>query len=72
MPHPILKYIEQTKITQVEFARRAGLTPQHLNDVVRGRCFPGRENALAVVRATGGEVSLESLLTWEKPNGAAA
>ena len=71
MPHPIRRYIERQEITQVEFARRARLKPAFLNDVIQGRSYLGRKNALEVVRVTGGAVSLEELSTWE-PDGAAA
>ncbi len=63
--HPIRKYLERLGISQREFARRAGVKPSSLNDVIQGRSHLGRENALNVVRITGGEVTLEELLTWK-------
>ena len=57
-------------MTQVEFAQRARLKPAFLNDVIQGRSYLGRKNALEVVRMTGGSVTLEELLTWESDRAA--
>lgn len=62
--HPISRYIENEGITQAEFARRAGITPQQLHDVINGRSYLGRHNSLAVTRITRGSVTLEQLIRW--------
>ncbi|MCH8891337.1 MAG: hypothetical protein IH827_09720, partial [Myxococcales bacterium] len=48
-----------------------GITTSTLNDVLQGRHYMGRRNALEVVRVTGGSITLEELLIWE-PDGEAA
>lgn len=65
--HPLRAWLDDRKERPAKFARRLGVSPQLLSDVFAGRCHLGRENSLAVVQATGGEVTLADLATWEAP-----
>jgi transcriptional regulator with XRE-family HTH domain len=65
MPHPILRVLDELGWTQAELARRSKLSPQYVNDLIRGRSVPGRAGALALVCATSGKLTLEELLTRE-------
>ncbi len=66
--HPILKYLIAHKKTQSEFARRAGISKGFLCDVISGRSFLGRANSLKVVTLSGGEITLEDLISWSPPD----
>ena len=66
--HPILRYIEKEGLTKAEFARRAGFSPQFLQDVLNGRTPLGRVSALGVVGAADGALTLEQVLTWQPPH----
>jgi len=63
--HPILAYIEGRRITQAQFSSRVGISKQQINNVVRGRSRLSMPSALRVVTATGGEISLADLATWD-------
>ena len=63
--HPISRHLEQAEITQAEFARRMDISPQLVNDLIKGRCNIGRETALRMVERTGGDLQLHELLAWD-------
>ena len=63
--HPILRYVKKRGITQAEFAKRVGASPQLISDVIHSRGFLGREKSLQVVQTTGGEIGLEELAAWD-------
>ena len=67
--HPILLYLEGRRITQAQFSSRVGISKQQINNVVRGRSRLSMPSALRVVTATGGEISLADLATWEPEEG---
>lgn len=60
--HPITRYCSEHKITRAELARRSGLSPQFLNDVVKGRRQLGRISAYQLLSATDGALTLDTLL----------
>jgi hypothetical protein len=68
--HPIDRYCERHGIKRAALAKRAGLSPQFLSDVVGARKPPGvkrhrmlgRESAVKLVLATEGELTLDELL----------
>lgn len=70
--HPIDAYCEVEKIPRAELARRAGVSPQFLADVVIGRRHLGRESAVALVQATEGALTLNDLLLPPEPGMSAA
>lgn len=41
------------------------IDPPYLSQIVRGVRRPGVDLALAIEKATGGEISLDALLRWE-------
>jgi DNA-binding transcriptional regulator YdaS (Cro superfamily) len=63
--HPIRRWCRRKKKTQVELARLAGISPQYVCDIIAGRTRCGRDGGLAIVKATGGEITLAEILTWE-------
>lgn len=62
--HPILAYCEKHGLTQREFAKQVALSEPFVSQLIRGRERCGRNAGLKIVSRTGGEVSLERLLTW--------
>jgi len=63
--HPLQAYLEGRRITQAAFSTRVGISKQQINNVLRGRSRLSMPAALRVVTATGGEISLADLATWE-------
>lgn len=49
-------FIESTGGTQSEFCRRFGFAPPMVCEWVNGTRRPGRDNALALEAATGGQI----------------
>jgi len=62
--HPIKHYCEKHGITQRSFAGQVGLSEGFVSQLVHGRERCGREAGLQIVARSGGEISLERLLTW--------
>jgi len=62
--HPIAAYIASQEITQVEMARRIGISPQMLNDVLRGRSQMSGKTMLLVEEATARAVTASDLVAW--------
>lgn len=59
-------YLREEKRSQVEFARRVGLSASYLNEIVRGVKTPALKVAIDIERETDGKVSIASLLVTEK------
>ena len=55
------KYLADTGMKQVEFARRAGISTSHVCDIVAGRKEPKVSIALRIVNASGGAVGIETM-----------
>ena len=68
--HPIRRYCKAHGTTQSALASAAGISKQYVCDMIAGRAPCGRGGALAIVEATGGEITLAEILTWE-PEAAA-
>ncbi len=45
--------LADTTMTQKDLAERAGLSPQYINDVVRGRRIPPRRTIVRICKALG-------------------
>jgi transcriptional regulator with XRE-family HTH domain len=58
----LAEYRKRSKLNQRELARLIGITDAYLSQVLSGKRFPGRENALLIERLTG--VPVES---WSEP-----
>lgn len=56
-------YIKQSGLTQDAFARRVGISQSYLNDIAKGRKTPSLPVALRIATASGGVVSVASLVT---------
>ena len=64
--HPIAKYVMvRPDLTYAALARKVGVSPQFLCDIVKGRARPGLETLQKIILATDGSVTLDDLLTWE-------
>jgi len=74
--HPLRSYCNRHGLRQIHLAAKMGISPQFLNDVLKGRSYLGRRSALKAVEVTGGEVTLADLATWtledDHPEGDAA
>jgi DNA-binding transcriptional regulator YdaS (Cro superfamily) len=57
---PLGRYLDEHELTQVSFAALSGVPQCQVSAYLNGRRKPGRDNALAIERATGGTVSAES------------
>lgn len=67
------EYLEGNAITQKAFAQTIGISKSFLNDIVKRRRTPGLDVALRIRDATGGNVSLDTLLANPcGPDGSAA
>lgn len=61
--HPSFSaYLKSTGSSQVAFAKMSGVPQSQISAYLAGRRIPGVKNALAIERATGGAVTVES---WE-------
>jgi HTH-type transcriptional regulator/antitoxin HigA len=49
----LAKHLEQTGMSQKELATRTGLTPKHINRIVKGKAAFSAKTALKLERATG-------------------
>ena len=58
----LTEYRKRSKMNQRTLARLIGITEAYLSQVLSGKRFPGRENALLIERLTG--VPVES---WSEP-----
>ena len=63
-PSALARFMAANDLTQVRFAQLSGVPQCQISAYLRGRRKPGRENALAIERATGGAVTTES---WDAP-----
>lgn len=54
-------YLQRAGITQQQFARQVGISPQHLSEILSGKKFPSYQVAIRISRAAG--VPIELLLT---------
>ena len=74
MAHPLARYLEAEKLTQEEFAARAGIERTTIGRVLAGRRKRfSPEAAQRVVVATNGRVTLEEALGFSgDPSTAAA
>lgn len=57
---PLGAYLLQHGMTQVRFAAESGVPQCQVSAYLTGRRKPGRKNALAIERATGGAVTVAS------------
>lgn len=57
----LASYLEGTGLTQVELARKLGVSQPIISKLVRGLCQPSLHEALRISRLTG--VPVESLVT---------
>ena len=62
-------YLRKTGERQCEFAKRAGLTEASVSRWIKGERVPDLVNAMAVRKASGGYVTLESWVAFAKANG---
>lgn len=62
--YPVLRYLDlHPTDTQAAIAKRAGCSPQKLNDLIAGRWRrPSPELAMSLSKAMSGEVSVDELL----------
>lgn len=66
--HPIKRYCDRIGISQAEFARTVGITPQWVSQLLKtSGTRVGGETAKTIVEKTGGEISYADLYSWEPP-----
>jgi transcriptional regulator with XRE-family HTH domain len=54
--HPLLLYLRKRKMSQVEFAKRVGVTANTVNRWIQGELVPQRRNMERLIEETGGEI----------------
>jgi hypothetical protein len=64
--HPCQAYCERHSISQARLARYVDISPQFLCDIIQGRSRPGDAVKRRIVMATGGEITLQDLVNWER------
>lgn len=57
---PLSRFLAEREMTQVKFAALSGVPQCQVSAYLSGRRKPGRENALAIERATAGAVPVSS------------
>ena len=62
----IRSFLKQNKMLQSDFARLVGLSPQFINDLLRGRSRCGVYSARKIQRYTGGQIRAADLVLAEK------
>jgi DNA-binding transcriptional regulator YdaS (Cro superfamily) len=62
----LLAFLDKREESQTDFAKRAGVSAQALNDWVKGRRGPDITSAVAIKNATDGAVPVES---WARTDG---
>lgn len=60
--HPIAVYIRDTADTSADFARRVGVTPDLIEEIIADETVPEPGLARRMAAATGGAVSFEQLM----------
>lgn len=55
------KFLQTTKISIAQFAKNTGINENTLNTYVNKRCEPSVTNAIKIIAATHGSVTLEDL-----------
>ena len=58
-------YLNRKKISQKEFAKRAGLSPGTISLLVNGQVWISRKAALAIAQATKGKVTANDFVVRE-------
>ena len=61
-------WLVKSQMSQSGLARRVTAAPSHISRLLRGQRHPGLRLALAIERATGGAVTVES---WASPGSPA-
>jgi DNA-binding transcriptional regulator YdaS (Cro superfamily) len=61
---PLSRFLAEREMTQVKFAVLSGVPQCQISAYLRRKRKPGRENALAIERATLGAVPVTS---WDEP-----
>lgn len=51
-------YLKHFRITQREFSKDLGTTPNHLSRLLKGKCLPGLELAYKIEKLTGNLVPI--------------
>lgn len=59
-------YLDQAGVTQRAFAKKVGVSPSYICEIVKGTKSPGLKLALRIVAATGGVVSVGALANVER------
>lgn len=58
----LANYLKKSGITQRAFAEKVGVSDSYISEIVNGTKSPGLRLALRIATATGGVVSVASLL----------
>ena len=60
--HPLVRWLVRTPGGRTKLAREAGIRWQTVDDIIKGKHVPRASTAIALSRATGGEVSAAAIL----------
>jgi len=58
----LLEYMRKYKITQINMAKKLGISSTYLRMLIRGTHFPSRKLARIIEKITSGEVSKEEVI----------
>ena len=61
-PVTLAEYLKAAAVKQCDFAKDADLSEGYLSEIIRGLKTPGAHSARKISHATGGKVTLETLL----------
>ena len=62
LDHPLSRYMVDAGLTQVELAKKIGITPQYIHYIVSGRRWPSYNLARELFKFTG--VPIDTLLLY--------
>ena len=62
----VRQVVAQLGITLRELGRRANLSPGYMQDLMHGRALPSHGATKRLVIATGGRISFDEIMQWEK------
>jgi len=63
----LVEWMKKNNISQTELARRVGVFPNQINNIVRGRHKPALKLANKIKNETNGEVTLDDIFSITPP-----
>lgn len=75
--HPIARVCKNHNLTHEQFSeavlrksnRVRNISPAYISQIIRGKRYPSRSLAIAIVNAFPGEITIEGLMTFSRGKG---